>query len=272
MVDGDFDPAPVRLRALGVMRTRRGIVAAGRRHLIDRGYHRLSLEEVAADAGVTRMTIYRRFGSKLGLLEAIADDVAERSEVVARVEAAAAAADPSAAFRALISELCRFWATDPDLFRRLVNLSAVDPQAQHLIDEREQWRYDQVSGFVHRMATADRVRPPFDADSSAIVIGAMTSFPTCDEMASRLQVPLDELDRLLLILLSGMVNLDLTRAGRTTARPPGVAPGAKSRKGRKVGTRVERTDHDPYRCPGRRPRRAGRARARTCTPARGWWL
>jgi AcrR family transcriptional regulator len=207
MVGGDGERAPVRLRAQGVLRTRRGIVAAGRRQLIERGYHRLSLEEVAADAGVTRMTIYRRFGSKLGLLDAIADDVAERSDVVARVAAAVALPDAAAAFRTLISELCRFWAIDPDLFRRLVNLSAVDPQAQHRIDERERWRYDQVAGVVHRLAAAERLRPPFDAAGAAIVVGAMTGFPTCDEMASRLQVPLDQLDRLLLDLLNGVVNL-----------------------------------------------------------------
>jgi hypothetical protein len=91
------------------------------------------------------------------------------------------------------------------LFGRLVHLSAVDPQAKHRIDERERWRYDQVSGFVHRLAAVDRVRPPFDA--AAIAIGAMTGFPTCAEMASRLQVPLDQLDRLLPDLLNGVVNL-----------------------------------------------------------------
>jgi AcrR family transcriptional regulator len=200
-------PASAGLRAAGVARTRRSIVAAGRRHLIDRGYHRLSLEEVAADAGVTRVTIYRKFGSKLGLLEAIADDVAERSQVIARVESAAAVTGPPAAFRSLISELCRFWATDPDLFRRLVSLSAVDPEAQHLIDTREQWRYDQVAAVVHRMAAAHRLRQPFGTSQATIVVGAITSFPACDDLASRLQVRLEQLDHLLLALLSSVVDL-----------------------------------------------------------------
>ncbi|TCC60928.1 TetR/AcrR family transcriptional regulator, partial [Kribbella pittospori] len=33
----------------------------------DAGYRSLSLEQVAADAEVTRVTIYRKFGNKLGL-------------------------------------------------------------------------------------------------------------------------------------------------------------------------------------------------------------
>ncbi len=201
------EPASAGLRAAGVARTRRSIVAAGRRHLIDRGYHRLTLEDVAADAGVTRVTIYRKFGSRLGLLEAIADDVAERSQVVIRMESAAAMTDPSAAFRSLISELCRFWATDPNLFRRLVSLSAVDPEAAHLIDAREQWRYDQVASVVHRVAAQHRLRRPFDASRAAIVIGAMTSFPACDDLASRLQVGFEQLDHLLLALLGSVVDL-----------------------------------------------------------------
>lgn len=188
-------------------RTRANIVAAGRRQLIDRGYHRLGLEDVAADAGVTRVTIYRQFGSKLGLLEAIADDVAQRSQVAGRVGAAAAVADPSAAFRAVISELCRFWDIDPDLFRRLVSLSAVDPVAQHVIDVREQWRYDQIGTVVRRMAAGRRLRPPFDASSATVLIGAVTSFPACDEIASRLHIKLAQLDAQLLLLVSSVVDL-----------------------------------------------------------------
>jgi AcrR family transcriptional regulator len=223
-------------RAAGVARTRSSIVAAGRQHLIDRGYHRLSLEEVAAAAAITRITIYRQFGSKLGLLEAIADDVAERSLVVPRVAAAAAMPDPSDAFRALIRELCHFWATDPDLFRRLVSLSAVDPSAQQIIDVKEDWRYDQVRAAVNRMAAEGRLRLPFNSRLAGAVIGAMTSFPACDDMATRLHMPLTDLDELLLALIATVVDL-----GLFPAETGKLAGHGDSRHGPFGGKRTERS-------------------------------
>jgi AcrR family transcriptional regulator len=191
-----------------VERTRCNIVAAIRKGLIETGYHRLSLEQVAEDAGVTRVTIYRRFGSKLGLLEATADDLARRAEVVPRMLAAEAEPDVRVAFRAMVSELCRFWSTDPDVFRRLVGLAAVDPETRRVIGDREQWRYDQVAAFVRRLDTEGRLRPPFDVDLATAAVAAVTGFPSCDGMATRTGLPHSGLADLVLAVLSGVVVLE----------------------------------------------------------------
>jgi AcrR family transcriptional regulator len=196
------------LRAAGVQRTRRDILAATRRHLIETGYHRLSMEEVAADAGVTRVTIYRHFDSKLGLLDAIAEDLAQRARIVAGMHKATEIADPVTAFTAMVTELCHFWNTDPDVFRRLISLAAVDPEAQQVIASREEWRYQQIGTFVRRLAQADRLQTPFDARRATAVVGTVTGFPACDEMATRLRTSLTELDQLLLPLLASVVRLD----------------------------------------------------------------
>jgi AcrR family transcriptional regulator len=195
------------LRAAGVQRTRTGILTAARRHLVEAGYHRLSMEEVAADAGVTRVTIYRHFGSKLGLLEAVSEDLAERSRIVAGMDEAAGIADPVGAFTAMVTELCRFWTTDPDVFRRLISLAAVDPEARQVIAGREQWRYDRIGAFVRRLDRVDRLHAPFDVPRATAVVGTVTGFPTCDEMATRLRIDLTGVSRLLLPLLAGVVRL-----------------------------------------------------------------
>lgn len=196
------------LRAAGVQRTRRDILAAARQHLIEAGYHRLSMEEVAADAGVTRVTIYRHFDSKLGLLDAIAEDLAQQARIVTGMHRASEISDPVVAFTAMVTELCRFWSTDPDVFRRLISLAAVDPEAQQVIARREEWRYQQISTFVRRLAQVDRLQSPFQARRATAVIGTVTSFPACDEMSTRLRSSLTELDQLLLALLASVVRLD----------------------------------------------------------------
>ncbi|HVV14657.1 TetR/AcrR family transcriptional regulator [Amycolatopsis sp.] len=198
-------------RAQGVQRTRHKILAAARQHLIAVGYRNLSLEQVAADADVTRVTIYRQFGSKLGLLDAVAEDLAQRAGLVPAIQAAAALDDPVTAFKAMVAELCRFWSTDPDLLRRLVSLAAVDPEAHQVVSYREQWRFDQVALFVARLAEAGCLRAPSDAVTAAVVVGATTSFATCDDIATRLDRGHDQLDDLLLALLHGVVRLDDVR-------------------------------------------------------------
>jgi AcrR family transcriptional regulator len=196
------------LRARGVERTRNNILVAARQHLIDAGYRNLSLEQVAADADVTRVTIYRKFGNKLGLLDAVAENLSQQAGLVGGMRAAAALDDPVAAFKEMVCELCRFWNIDPDLFRRLISLSAVDPEANRVINSREQWRYDQVAQFVVRLAEVGRLRHRFDTDTAAVAVGTITSFPTCDEVATRLGRKHDQLDDLLLPLLDGVVRLD----------------------------------------------------------------
>ncbi|WP_314175464.1 TetR/AcrR family transcriptional regulator [Streptomyces winkii] len=195
------------LRAAGVARTRAAILAAARERLIADGYHRLSLERVAVDASVTRVTIYRQFESKLGLLDAVAGDLARRADLVAGIRTAGDMADPAAACRAMVAELCRFWSTDPDLFRRLISLAAVDPEAHRVLSSREQWRYEQVAVFVRRLAAGGRLREGVDTDRAVAAIGAVTGFPACDEMATRLRCGLDQLDPLLVTLLAGVADL-----------------------------------------------------------------
>lgn len=196
------------LRAANVQRTRRSILTAVRRHLVDSGYHRLSLEQVAADAGVTRVTVYRHFDSKLGLLDAVGEDLAQEAGLVQGVQAAVRLDDPVRAFTATVEELCRFWNTDPEVIRRLISLSAVDPEAQQVIAGRERWRYEQIEALVQRLAEADRLRPPFDVQQATAVVGSVTSFPSCDEIATRLGLDLGESTQLLLPLLAGVVRLD----------------------------------------------------------------
>jgi AcrR family transcriptional regulator len=194
-------------RAAGVARTRGAIIEAGRERLIGDGYHRLGLEAVADRAGVTRVTIYRQFGSRLGLLEAIAEDLAVRSGIVPAMRRVAAISDAASAFRALACELCRFWATDPDLLRRLVSLDAVDPDARDLIRRREDWTCQQVAAVIARLAAEDRVLDPFDAPTATAIVSAVTGFHACDEMASRTGTPLARLDTILIAGLRGVVRL-----------------------------------------------------------------
>jgi len=185
--------------------TRARILRAARDVVVANGYHSAALERVAHGAGVTRITVYRQFGSKRGLLEALTDDLAASSDVVAHVEAARAIPDAIGALTALVHSLAQLWATDPALLRRLVGLAAVDPDAAAIISGREHWRHERVQAFTERLVEAHRIRSPFDRVTATASIEAVTAFSTCDALAEQAGLPHDRLGELLLALLRSVV-------------------------------------------------------------------
>ncbi len=58
--------------------TRRRLLEAARRLLEARGYHGVSLDEIATEAGVSRQAVYLHFRSKSGLLVALVEWVDQR--------------------------------------------------------------------------------------------------------------------------------------------------------------------------------------------------
>ncbi len=109
-------------------KTRARIVSAAAKHLRSaKGMKGLSLESVAKQAGVTRLTVYKQFGSRRGLLEAVFDDVARRGGLH-RIPAAMAEPDPRVALKQLVLIFCEFWSFNTRMLGQIIGASAVDPR------------------------------------------------------------------------------------------------------------------------------------------------
>src|SRR3982750_1591337 len=52
----------------------RRILEAARKHFNEHGLERANVDAIAADAGVSKMTVYNNFGSKEGLFQAVVHD------------------------------------------------------------------------------------------------------------------------------------------------------------------------------------------------------
>src|SRR5947208_3105868 len=70
-------PKPLRGRPRDPERFRR-ILEAARAHFYAHGLERASVDAIAADAGVSKMTVYSNFGSKEGLFEAVVRERTDR--------------------------------------------------------------------------------------------------------------------------------------------------------------------------------------------------
>ena len=122
-----------------------------------------SVGAVAAQAGVSRLSVYHHFRSKAGLELAIAAEATP-----ARSESESLVGPPADQLRHRIETACARWAANPLLFRRLP--AATEPGNR-----------DAVHQVALDLARADQLRPGCSLKEAEDVIGLVTSFAAFDQ-------------------------------------------------------------------------------------------
>ena len=138
--------------------------------LLEDGPAQLSMEAVAKAAGVTRLTVYKQFGSRRGLLEAMFDDTGRRFGI-SRMAEAVGHPDPRQGLHRAIEILCDFWGSHPS-FPRLHDAAATDAdfaEALSARNDRRRWAFDQLLGRMPGPEAARR-------DCADLIFG-MTAMP-----------------------------------------------------------------------------------------------
>jgi AcrR family transcriptional regulator len=178
-------PRPYRSprRAAAATKTRARLLAAAAAILgAPAGIGGFSLEEVARKAGVTRLTVYNRFGSRRALLEAVFDERAARGGLH-RLAEAMAASDPHAGLLQVIAIFCDFWSYDPRALGRLHAAGANDPEFDASVRKRNERRRSLLLDLVGRMAVG--LSPPRDAVHDLVdVLFALTSYPFFSQLTA----------------------------------------------------------------------------------------
>lgn len=163
-------------------RTRAKLIAAAHRILMTRGgLAAFGLDIVARRAGVTRLTVYHQFGSKVGLLEAVYDDLARRGRIAERLAAAFQLPDPAAGLNAIVAAFVGFWNSQRLVIRRLRSMAVLDPSFRGATD-RDERRFTAMRTALLRVAAA-RGRAIPDPDQCARVLAMLTSFESFDALA-----------------------------------------------------------------------------------------
>lgn len=140
-------------------------------HLLRDGSAMMSMESVARAAGVTRLTVYKQFGSRRGLLEAVFDANAERGGVT-RLRELVQLPDPREALFACIDLLCAFWGNHPG-FTKLNEAAFIDPEFAEAIRERNARRHQLFTRILARMSGEEQSR-----QDAADLIFSLVSVPT----------------------------------------------------------------------------------------------
>lgn len=156
------------------------LAAAGCLLMTRNGVMAFGLESVAKRAGVSRPTVYNQFGSKVGLLEALYDDLALRARISERLAAAFQLPDPQAALNAIVAAFAAFWSGQRHVIRRLRSMAVLDPTFKGATD-RDGRRLMAMRTALLRLAAA-RGRRLEDPDACARILSMLTSFETFDAL------------------------------------------------------------------------------------------
>lgn len=144
----------MRARAEAAQATEQRILGAARELFTSRFYDEVTLGDVAAAAGVTSQTVLRRFGSKEGLVAA----VAERAEHEVRAERGRA---PAGDVRGAIANLVAHYEREGDNVLRLLAQEDRVPALKRVTDEGRRLHYDWVERvFAAELAAADPADRP----------------------------------------------------------------------------------------------------------------
>jgi AcrR family transcriptional regulator len=180
-----MSPRPYHLgeREATIQQTRDRIIDAARALLTTSdGITSFSIEAVARQADVARMTVYYQFGSKVGLLEAICDTLAANGGItqlanVFRLD------DPQEMLAEYIRLFSQFWDSERLLSRRLRGLAALDPEFERVIRARDERRRKGAEILVQRLAAHGERAASQALQQRIDLLFTLTSFETFDTLA-----------------------------------------------------------------------------------------
>lgn len=176
-------PYRQRLRAESSAMTRQRIIDAARQVLTTQPLRSFNLSEVAELARVVRSTIYTVFGSREGLLRAVAQDMTERGGWE-RMREAFRDPDAWAAIRRNIEEGTRMVASEHPVVLAISVLAMVDPDAAVVAAEMDEVRLRGLQSLARRLGEQGYLRPELSHEQAVEILWVLTSWNSFDQLYS----------------------------------------------------------------------------------------
>lgn len=144
-------------------------------------FHTATMEELAQRAGVSRATVFTRFQSKLGVLEALSRRCSGGPELQA-IRDAAALEDPLEALEEFVAATCAFWDLQGFILAQLKAIVVLEPEASTLIEEQRRDQREVVEGVVRRLERGGHLREGVTRARAAAAIHLVTSLESYREL------------------------------------------------------------------------------------------
>lgn len=169
------------LRAEAAIETRQRILDVTREGFARLPIENAGLEEVAKQAGVARSTIYKIFGSRQGLMVALAEDLLRRVGFD-QLGRAFRNPDPRVALETSLREGARLYAAEHAVARAIVTLAALDNDVAHAAARFEFGRKEGMAALAGRLKAQGELRADITVDEAADVLWVATSLATFTQL------------------------------------------------------------------------------------------
>lgn len=168
-------------RAEAAAETRRRIIDVTREQLARAPLENVGLPEIAAAAGVARSTVYTIFGSREGLMVAVAEDLLDRGGF-ARIGMALRGPDVVQAFETSMDVAMEMYSQEHAVSQALLSLSAVDRDASSAAARLNFGRRGGMQRLAERMHEQGVLRDDVTVDEAADILWIITSFETFEQL------------------------------------------------------------------------------------------
>jgi AcrR family transcriptional regulator len=150
------------------------VLDAALRLIEDDAFHTATMGELAAASGVSRATVFNRFGSKLGVLQALFARSMEGPEMQS-IQGALAIDDPVTALEAVIEAACAIWDAYGPVHLQLQAVGTLEPDATALVDQQREQQRAEIEDLIRRLAKAGRLRPGLSQPRATATLHMLTS-------------------------------------------------------------------------------------------------
>jgi AcrR family transcriptional regulator len=168
-------------RAESAADTRRRIIEVTRDLLTRAPLENVSLPEIAAAANVARSTVYAIFGSREGLMVAVAEDLLDRGGF-ARIGQALRGPDVVRAFEVSMDVAMELYSQEHAVGQALLSLAAVDRDASSAAARLNFGRREGMRRLAQRMYDQGVLRDDVTVDEASDILWIITSFETFEQL------------------------------------------------------------------------------------------
>jgi AcrR family transcriptional regulator len=162
--------------------TRRRILDVATELMTASGFHPVAVDEIAAQAGTSRPTVYRHFGSKTGLFEAVAWNVLSAAGI-ARLDEARELSDPVVALREFLRANCSMFAEMGTRLSAALDVARQEPEVARILEITYYGRrIDSLQHLAGRLVEGGHIRSEWTNDQVVDVLVVLTNVETFESL------------------------------------------------------------------------------------------